>query len=60
MRCRLHSSHGLRKRHAEGNSVVLSAGWLGEKYDWRRRLLVPFGASDGGRFGQYQGSRRIG
>lgn len=35
-------------------------GWLGEKYDWLRRLLVRFGASDGSRFGQYQGSRRIG
>ena len=60
MRGRLHRSHGRREHHAEGNRLRLSAGSLGEKYDWLRRLLVRFGASDGGRFGQYQGSRRIG
>lgn len=52
---------GVRRHNAEGErSGVACQGLAGEEQDCVRRLLVRFGAADGGRFGQYQGSRRVG
>lgn len=56
--------YGLRRRaqaQCRGErSGVACQGLAGEEQDCVRRLLVRFGAADGGRFGQYQGSRRVG